>query len=162
MASFEDFVAARGLALTRFAYLLCGDAQLAEDLVQSALERTFQRWRRAGIVARPEAYVRQVIVHEYVSRQRRRSASEVVVADPPDVFVSDGGAAVDERDRVWRELATLPTQQRAVLVLRYYEDLDDVTIARLLGCARGTVRSAASRALATLRASSLPMERRDR
>lgn len=76
MTGFEDFVAARGLALTRFAYLLCGDAHLAEDLVQSALERTFQRWRRISIAARPEAYVRQVVVREYVSRQRRPHGSD--------------------------------------------------------------------------------------
>ncbi len=160
MTGLEDFVAARSLALTRFAYLLCGDAHLAEDLVQGALERTYRQWQKAGIAAQPEAYVRQVIVRGFVSAKRRRSATEIVMADPPETLNVDPAAASDERDRVWRQLAQLPSQQRAVLVLRYYEDLPDDAIARLLGCARGTVRSSASRALSTLRATSASLEGR--
>jgi len=148
----EHLVATRGLALTRFAYLLCGDRRLAEDLVQSALERTFLRWESTGSPDRPEAYVRQVIVREHLSRRRRRSSTEVVVADPPERATADEPAAADERDRVWRQLTRLAPRQRAVLVLRYYEDLDDAAIAAVLGWPAGTVRSTASRALAVLRA----------
>ncbi len=152
MTEFDDFVAARGLALKRFAYLLCADAHLAEDLVQGAFERSYQRWQKAGIAARPEAYVRQVIVREFVSMRRLRSATETVLADVPDASVDERAPGIDERDGVWRELARLPPQQRAVLVLRYYEDLDDAAIAAVLGWPAGTVRSTASRALAVLRA----------
>ena len=160
MTGIEDLVAARGLALTRFADVLCGNAALAEDLVQSAFERTHLRWQRAGVADRPEAYVRQVIVREHLWRRRRRSSTEIVMAEPPEPpepperTNADDSARTDDRDQVWRQLATLPPQQRAVLVLRYYEDLDDAAIADVLGCAPGSVRSAASRAIATLRASS--------
>lgn len=158
MAGFEDFVATRGLALKRFAYVLCGDAHEAEDLVQGALERTYGQWTRTGMPDYPEAYVRRVIVRGYSSSKRRRSAAEVAMATPPDTIVSDETHRSQERDGMWRRLAGLPPQQRAVLVLGYYEDLSDAAIASQLGCSRPTVRSARSRALATLRIGSAAME----
>ena len=143
-AGFDDFVAARGDALLRFAYLLCGDAHLAEDLVQGVLARAYRRWPK------PEAYVRAMVVNEHLSWRRKRSSREVVVAATPDVAAREP-ADLGARDEAWRLLATLPPRQRAVLVLRYYEDLSDRAIAEVLGCSASAVRAYAARALATLR-----------
>lgn len=152
------FVAARGAALRRFAYLVSGDLQRAEDLVQSALGRVVRQWPRVGAMEHPEAYVRQVLVREHLAWRRRRASTEVVAADPPE---RSGGAddfttTAAERDAAWRLLATLPPRQRAVLVLRFYEDLDDAAVARVLGITEGTVRSNAARGLATLRRALAP------
>ncbi len=145
-------VATRGLALTRFAYALCGDRQLAEDLVQQALTSVHRRWSDL-VPDHPEAYVRQTVVRAFLTSRRRRASTEVVTdVVPAGQPVPDVGDDIGARDAVWRVLAQLPPRQRAVLVLRYYEDLDDRSIARLLGCAEGTVRSDASRAFQRLRA----------
>jgi RNA polymerase sigma-70 factor (sigma-E family) len=148
----EALFAAHGGALLRTAYLLCGDAQLAEDLVQSALIQALRIWRRSATAEHPHAYLRRIVVNEYVSWHRRRSAGErpstVAVLDHA---VPDASVGIDERDEAWRLLATLPRRQRAVLVLRLYEDLSDADIATVLGCGVGTVRSHASLGLATLR-----------
>jgi RNA polymerase sigma-70 factor (sigma-E family) len=147
--SFEDYVSARGPTLLRFAYVLSGDHHLAEDIVQEVLARMHPRWHRMADVEQPDAYLRRAIVRQYLSWRRRRSSQErpgpVPERPGPD---SDHGA---ERDEVWQLLATLPRSQRAVLVLRFYEDLPDEDIATLLGCARATVRVHASRGLARLR-----------
>ena len=148
---FEDFAASRGVALTRFAYALCGDRFLAEDLTQTALERCCKRWRVVGMPRSPDAYVKKAITNEFVSSRRRRSSRDVPIEELPDVHVLDHAPGVHDRDALWRALGGLSPSQRAVLVLRYYEDLDDSTIASILGCAQGTVRSSISRALATLR-----------
>ena len=148
---FEDFAAARGVALTRFAYMLCGDRFLAEDLTQIALERCSRRWRLVGMAASPEAYAKKAIANEFLSTRRRRASRDVLAERPPDLPVPDHAGAVHDRDELWRALTALAPAHRAVLVLRYYEDLDDAAIAEILGCARGTVRSHASRALAALR-----------
>ncbi len=152
-ASFEDFVTTRGEALVRFAVMLCGDRGRAEDLVQTALVKIYPRWDRVAAMERPEAYVRTVLVHEHLRWWRRRPSheipAEITEDDLPDR--TDGAARHAERDEVWRLLGRLPRRQRAVLVLRYYEDLDDREIARVLGCGESTVRSQAARALATLR-----------
>lgn len=151
---FDEWVTARSPALLRSAYLMCGDRHLAEDLVQSALLKAFRHWHRVLSADSPEAYVRGIVVKEFLSWRRRRSSREQPVERPPEPSYDDPAlAAVDPvaRDRVWALLATLPPRQRVVLVLRLYEDLDDPTIARVLGCAGATVRSLASRGLATLR-----------
>jgi RNA polymerase sigma-70 factor (sigma-E family) len=147
----EELVAARGDALLRFAYLLCGDRELAADLVQTVLARAYAKWPRVGASDRLEPYVKRMIVNEHLSWRRRKASGEVVVADPADAAREDAAQAVADRDAVWRLLATLPKRQRAVLVLRYYEDLPDAAIAEALGCAESAVRAYASRALATLR-----------
>lgn len=147
----DELVAVRGQALLRFAYLLCGDAHLAEDLVQTVLARAYTKWSRVGTADRLEPYVRRMIVNEHLSWRRRRASGEVVVAAPDDAERPDAAQAVVDRDQVWRLLATLPRRQRAVLVLRYYEDMTDAAIADALGCAESAVRAYASRALATLR-----------
>jgi RNA polymerase sigma-70 factor (sigma-E family) len=148
-SSFEEYVSARGPTLLRFAYVLSGDHHLAEDLVQEVLARLHPRWRRMDDVEQPDAYVRRAIVRQYVSWWRRRSNRErpgpVPERPAPE---HDHGA---ERDEMWRLLAALPRTQRAVLVLRFYEELPDDEIAAVLGCARATVRVHASRGLARLR-----------
>lgn len=156
MEDLETFAAARGPALRRFAYLLCGDRQRAEDLVQSAFARVLRHWPRIAAVEHPEAYVRQVLVREHLSWWRRRSSREVVTAgvtDELDRTSSGDDFTTDavERDAAWQLLATLPPRQRAVLVLRFYEDLDDAAVARVLGTSESTVRSNAARGLASLR-----------
>lgn len=150
-AGIEEFVAARGVALIRFAYLLCGDRFLAEDLVQAVMERCVDGWIRHGMPGYPEAYVKKAITNEFVSFRRRAWTRDVVVAHPPTATVADDTATAADRDELWQALAGLPSPYRAVLVLRYYEDLDDASIADILGCARATVRSTARRALAQLR-----------
>jgi RNA polymerase sigma-70 factor (sigma-E family) len=152
---FEQYVAARGPALLRLAYVLTGDAHSAEDLTQGALYDVLRHWRKVTRAGHPDAYVRRMVVNRYLAGRRRRSASEVVLDDVEPlatVSVPDPALDVVARDEVQRALSTLPPRARAVLVLRYYADLDDAAIADALGIAPGTVRSTASRALATLRA----------
>jgi RNA polymerase sigma-70 factor (sigma-E family) len=150
--NFDGFVAARGAALLRFAYLVSGDRHAAEDLVQSALAKAYRRWATVSAAEHPEAYVRRIVVREHLSWRRLRSSSEVVTADPRgERATASPGSDVEARDAAWRLLATLPRQQRAVLVLRFYEDLDDDAVARVLSCSTSTVRSNAARGLAALR-----------
>ncbi|MFB9718683.1 SigE family RNA polymerase sigma factor [Planobispora longispora] len=148
---FRDFVSARSPALMRLAYLLTGgDQHAAEDLLQSALARSAARWRT---VEEPEAYVRQVMYRQQVSWWRRRR--ETTFAEPPDRAEAggdDGTAGVELRIVMRRALARLTSRQRAVLVLRYYEDLPEAEVAGILGCSVGTVRSTTHRSLAKLRA----------
>jgi RNA polymerase sigma-70 factor (sigma-E family) len=154
VTDFDDFASTRGPALLRFAYLLTGDAHAAEDLVQEGLARAHLRWSKLQHFDLPEAYVRKAMLNHYLSWRRRRSSTEIAVARPPDRAAADSDAAerVVVRHDLWRLLLTLPRMQRAVLVLRYYEDLDDEHIAGLLGCARPTVRVHVARALQRLRA----------
>src|SRR6266511_448781 len=131
---FDEFIRSRHDALLRFAHLLTGDLHTAADLVQESLERAGLRWRRI------------LNAHLNYGRRRRR---ERLVAETPEVASADR----EPRDEaLWLLLAALPRQQRAVLVLRFYEDLTEAEIARILGCSVGTVKSNSSRALARLRA----------
>jgi len=149
---FDGFVAARGASLLRFAYLVSGDRHAAEDLVQSALAKAYRRWAAVSAAEHPEAYVRRIVVREHLSWRRLRSSGEVVTADPAGGSTTvPPGSTIEARDAAWQLLATLPRQQRAVLVLRFYEDLDDDTVARVLSCSPSTVRSNAARGLAALR-----------
>ena len=147
--SFDAFVRARLPALTRFAYAVTGDPHTASDLVQDALERTGLHWSRIERTGDPEAYVKRAIVNGRISRWRK-SRRESLVDTMPEPRTPAAPAAHD--DVMWQLLATLPRRQRAVLVLRYYEDLSEEQIAHTLGCAPGTVKSQASKALAKLRA----------
>ena len=162
MPAFEQFVAARGEALLRFALMLCGDLHRAEDLVQSVLAKAYVRWSRVAAMERPEAYLKAVLVSEHLRWWRRRSSGEVPVAGPAFAdrpVDGDATAAHASREAAWQLLRRLPRRQRAVLVLRYYEDLSDAQIGEVLGCAPSTVRSQASRALATLRAALPAMDK---
>ena len=153
---FEEYVARRGTAMLRFAYLLTREHHLAEDLVQEVLARSHRRWSRIARLHHPDQYVRRAIVNEYLSWRRRRSSGEVAVTDFGDLpaggrFGGDPAPRLAEQEQVRALLATLPRQQRAVLVLRYYEDLSDAQIAEIIGCSAVTVRSHASKALGRLR-----------
>jgi RNA polymerase sigma-70 factor (sigma-E family) len=155
-AEFTAFVAARGQALLRTAYLLTGSHQTGEDLVQSALAKTYVAWPRIRSREAVEAYVRRTMVTTHVSWWRRRWRGETPI-DPlsgalPEPPGHDPTRDHDERDRLWRHLASLSERQRAVVVLRFYEDLGESEVAALLGCSAGAVKSHTSRALARLRA----------
>jgi RNA polymerase sigma-70 factor (sigma-E family) len=151
-ADFRAFVAARSPSLLWFAHVLTGDRHHAEDVVQTALAKTALAWPRLRRKDNPEGYVRRAIVTTHLNTMRRRpwreQPHEVVPEQsegrrPDDEF--------DERDAMWQALAELPPRQRAVLVLRYYEDLSEADIAEALGCTRGTVKSQAAKGLLHLR-----------
>lgn len=147
---FTEFVTARTPSLMRLAYVLTGDRHTAEDLLQNALIRSAGRWRH--IRNSPEAYVRKVMYHEQVGRWRSprwgREKSNEKVPELPAVDPSD---QVDLRLLLERALFLLAPRQRAVIVLRYYEDLPEAEVAQLMECSVGTVRSQTHRALARLR-----------
>ena len=149
-AEFGRFVAARSAGLFRTAYLLTGDRHDAEDLVQTTLERVAERWRRIG--TSPDAYARRVLYHLQVEKWRLRSfRRETPVGDVPEVGIGDHTAGADLRVSLVSALGRLTRRQRAVLVLRYFEDLPEAEAAALLDVSVGTIRSTASRALARLR-----------
>ena len=147
---FREFVLARGPALSRTALLLTGSHHAAEELVQEALVKAATRWRRLTAEGDPEAYLRRIMVNDRISWWRRRRRESVVPAVPEWSSV-DGSDAVDGRVDLAAALATLPARQRAVIVLRFYEDRSVQETADLLGCAPGTVKSQTSDALARLR-----------
>jgi RNA polymerase sigma-70 factor (sigma-E family) len=153
---FEAYVATRGPALLTFAYVLTGDAQLAEDLTQTALGQAYRHWRRVERAEHPDAYVRKVLVNSHLSWLRRRSSTERPTPDVDPGTVADPANAVADRDETRRLLDRLPPRARAILVLRYYADLDDASIGDLLSIRPSTVRATASRALATLRVAHHP------
>ena len=149
-ATFPEFVATRGQALQRTAFLLTSDWALAEDLVQTALARAYPRWDRI-VRDDPEAYVRRILVNTWASWWRRRWRGELPHEVLPDHAVPDEYAHSDRRSAVNDALARLPKRQRAIVVLRYHEDLPESQVAHLLGVTVGTVKSQASKALAKLR-----------
>jgi RNA polymerase sigma-70 factor (sigma-E family) len=150
--SFEEYVVTRGDGLLRFAYVLSGDRHLAEDLVQEVLARIYRRWHRMAHVEQPDAYLRTAIVRQFLSWRRRRSSGETPTDRLPErASIADIATRHAVQDEMWRLLASLPRKQRAVLVLRFYEDLPDPQIAEVLGCRQTTVRVHASRGLAQLR-----------
>ncbi|MBB6564802.1 SigE family RNA polymerase sigma factor [Kribbella sandramycini] len=144
---FDAFVDSRSSALLRTAYLLTRDHALAEDLCQTALAKAWFAWSRIE-GENPEPYVRRILMNTYTSWWRRRWNNEIPSAELPDTGAST--SAEDGQD-LWAALGRLPRRQRAVLVLRYYEDLTETETAQLLGVSVGTVKSQASKALAKLR-----------
>lgn len=152
---FDAFVAARGAALWRTAWLLTGDPHRAEDLVQTALGKAWPHWHRVSSGGSFEAYVRKVLFTTYVAWWRRKWNAEVPTAEPPE-SASDRSAVDDQvalqRD-VARALAALPRGQRAVVVLRYFDDLTESQAAEVLACSVGTIKSQTAKALAALRSS---------
>lgn len=152
LPGFDDFVAARGQALYRSAYLLTGDAHEAQDLVQSALLKVVPKWGR--IHAEPEAYVRRVLYTEHVSRWRRRGGHDERPRDDIPDLADTGPAHADSsatRLDLQVALRRLAPKQRAIVVLRYYEDRTEAQTADLLGCSVGTVKRQNHLALARLR-----------
>ncbi len=152
-ASFDEYVAARGADLLRTAYLLTGDHHRAEDLVQTALSKVWPRWDHvvAAEATSPHAYVRRVMLTTYIAWWRRRWTGEQPTEHLPDHGGRDESEVVALRRDLLLALAALPRGQRAVVVLRYFEDLTEVQTAEVLGCSVGTVKSQASKALAKLR-----------
>jgi RNA polymerase sigma-70 factor (sigma-E family) len=167
--AFERYVSESRQRLFRFAVVLCGDPVLAGDLLADVLGRAFERWQLVSAARDPHAYVRRMLVNEFISWQRRRARAiphpEVAVLaearasragaggpDPADVHA--------DRTALLEELSQLPGRQRAAIVLRYFEDLSDEDIGVTLGCRVGTVRSLISRGLATLRISRTATEQR--
>lgn len=159
VTDFEAWAQARVAALLRFAYLVTGSQHAAEDAVQDALTKACAAWSRVGRTGDTDAYVRRMVVNAHVSRWRRSGRREVAVAAVRDTAV-DATGAVDEADAVWRLCSGLPRQQRAAVVLRFYEDLEYAEIAALLGCSETTVRSHVHRALTALRAELTRQEER--
>ena len=152
--SFEEFVRARSGSLLRTALLLVGQNRAeAEDLLQFALERAYRHWPRIRGSDEPERYVRRILANASADRWRRiaRRAEQPMPAAMPDASVPDRAAEIAERDYLLRALALLPPGQRAVLVLRYFDDLSEGETADMLGCSIGTVKSQAARALERLR-----------
>ena len=147
---FDSWVAARGPALLRLAYVLTGNGTDAEDVVQDALSRALPRWSRISTVDDPDAYVRRMVVNAHVSRWRKLRRREVPVEVVRDRPVPTGVGAED-RDRLWRACRALPPDQRTAVVLRFYEDLDYAEIAALTGVREGSVRSRVSRGIAAMR-----------
>ena len=151
---FEGYVAARGQSLLQFAYLLTRDHHAAEDVVQSALADAYRHWSKVSRAEHPDAYVHRMILNTFIKSRRRFWRSEVPsenLPEEPSSSTSSATAIVDSRDQLRVALAELAPRARAVLVLRYWLDMDDVTIARQLGISPSSVRASASRALAALR-----------
>ncbi len=153
-ATYAVLVEQRAPALLRLALMLTGDPADAEDLLQATLLRCVRHGDRIVQMDAPAAYLRRVMLNEHTSRGRalrRRIRTVTTPHDSPEPVTESAVGEIDHRDEAWSWLATLPPKQRAVLVLRFYEDLPDAQIAGILGCSEGTVRSNASRALASLR-----------
>jgi RNA polymerase sigma-70 factor (sigma-E family) len=147
---FAEFVAGALPRLLRFGYVLTGDAASAEDLVQTALGRSLRAWRLRRIDD-PQAFVKRVMVNSYATWYRSRLRREVVIPEPLDSPAQENHAEeINDRDVVWRALSKLPPRQRAVMVLRYYEDLSEHDIAQVMGISIGTVKSQSARALRRL------------
>jgi RNA polymerase sigma-70 factor (sigma-E family) len=148
---FRDFVTARSAALLRTAFLLAGDWATAEDLLQTALTKTYLAWKRLGQIEAIEPYARRVLVNTATSWWRRRWHGERPTEFVPERAAPDRLDEQLERDALWRHVKALPARQRAVLVLRFYEDMSEAQTAALLNISAGTVKSQTSRALGTLR-----------
>ncbi|HJQ06108.1 MAG TPA: SigE family RNA polymerase sigma factor [Nocardioides sp.] len=146
---FDAFVAARSTALLRTAYLLTRDHAQAEDLLQTALTKAWFSWRR--ISGEPEPYVRKILVNTYASWWGRKWNGEVATEELPEPGVADATDSTGSAHDLWQALGRLPRRQRAVVVLRYFEDLTETETARVLGCSVGNVKSQCSRALTKLR-----------
>ena len=144
--AFDAFVRARVPDLVRFGRALTGSTEAGQDLVQDALERTLLAWHRLESRDDPEGYVRRIMVNRNISIWRKFGREH------PTAEVFDSGREdTPFDDDLWQALKTLPTKQRAVIALRYYEDMSEADIARTLGCSVGTVKSQASKALSKLR-----------
>ncbi|MFJ9690623.1 SigE family RNA polymerase sigma factor [Kitasatospora sp. NPDC101183] len=150
---FEEFAATRWRRLVRTAYLLTGDHHEAEDLVQATYAKAFRNWSRISRLDEPDAYIHRALVNNNLSRHRRRRVRQLLVPVLPDreQAAGSGHREVEERSVLLQALAELPQRQRAVVVLRYWEDMSEARVAEVLGCSVGNVKSQASRGLAKLR-----------
>jgi RNA polymerase sigma-70 factor (sigma-E family) len=150
-AEFAAFVDGRFTALQRFGYLLTGEWQLAEDLVQTALTKVWFHRKSLRSANALESYTRTVMVNTSTQWWRRKWKGEAPTEHLPEPAAPSEYGTIDDRDLLLRALATLTRRVRATLVLRYFEDLPEAEIAQLMGCSAGTVKSNISRGLAKLR-----------
>jgi RNA polymerase sigma-70 factor (sigma-E family) len=157
--NYEEFAHARLTALARYAVMLTGDGHSAQDLVQETMVRVQSHWKKVRKADSPERYVKRMMINLYLDWRRGSWWRRVLVREDAGAALRVPGDIAEgaaDRDLVWAALAQLPKQQRAALVLRYYEDLPDAEIAAILGCTVGTVRGYISKALSTLRARLTP------
>jgi RNA polymerase sigma-70 factor (sigma-E family) len=150
---FRGWVVARRDPLRRSAFLMCGDWFLADDLVQEAVARVYSVWDRVSLRGNPDAYTRRVVVNLLTDHRRRPWRREVTHAAVPEADRSthESDTNGDLQAVLLAALATLPARQRAVLVLRFWEDLSVEQTAAILNCSTGTVKSTSSKALVKLR-----------
>ena len=151
--SFPAFVARQQASLLRLAFLLAGDRGHAEDLVQTALMKTYRHWDRISRSGEPTAYVRRALVTTHTSWRRRAWHREHPTGRLPDVAAPEPADRLDAGEQLRLALAALPPRMRATVVLRYYEDLSELQTAQLMGCSESTVNTQAARGLARLRGS---------
>jgi len=152
VTAFSEFVEARSSSLFRTAYLMVGDHQLAQDLLQEALVKTLIAWPRLRDHHSVEAYTRRIVVTTSISWRRRRSFHERPTQTLPEPVGPDAADGIVTHDAVLAALLTLPPRQRAAIVLRYYHDLTETQTAEAMGCAVGTVKSQVAAGLTKLRA----------
>lgn len=167
--SFEEYAAVSWSMLYRSAYLLAGNHADAEDLAQQTLIKAHRGWAKVSAADSVNAYVRRILTNTFLSSKRPRARRLELLTDEVPEWDGAAGAATapgtpgesDERMALWPHVRRLPRQQRAVVVLRYFEDLSEAEIADTLGCSRGTVKSTAHRALKSLRAALDDQDRAD-
>ena len=149
--TFEEYAGAAWPSLYRYAYLLAGHHADAEDLAQQTLLKAYGAWSRIENAHSPFAYLRRMLTNAFLSQKRPKARRlELLTETPPDRATAPP-AGIEERMTLWPHVKSLPPRQRAVVVLRYYEDLSEREIADVLGCSRGTVKSTAHHALTSLR-----------
>ena len=148
---FAEFVDARWSSLYRLAYLLAASPTGAEDLLQTTLEKAYMSWGRISAMDYPEAYVRRMMTTTLVSSRRRAWTREHPTHRLPETTDESAELALLDHSLLWPLVCALPERQRAVIVLRYYEDMTEAQIAQTMGCAPGTVKSQSSAAMAALR-----------
>ncbi|GAA2367653.1 RNA polymerase sigma24 factor [Catellatospora methionotrophica] len=151
--TFDEYLTNCLPTLLRYATVVTCDPHLAQDVVQEVLARAQPRWQRICAMEQPGAYLKRMVLNEFLTLRRRLAARRPALLPRDALAVADPAAAVIERQHLLWHIARLPPRQRAVIALRFYEDLTDIEIATLLECRLGTVRSLSSRAIATLRAS---------
>lgn len=153
LATFEEYAGAAWPSLYRYAYLLAGNHPDAEDLAQQTLLKAYRSWSRIKAADSPPAYLRTMLTNTFLSQRRPMGRRLELLTDaPPEPALSPSARGPEDRMVLWPHVKSLPPRQRAVIVLRYYEDLSEAEIADTLGCSRGTVKSTAHRGLKALRA----------
>ncbi|MGN6576986.1 MAG: SigE family RNA polymerase sigma factor [Nocardioides sp.] len=151
--TFEEYAGAAWPSLYRYAYLLAGSHPDAEDLAQQTLLKAYRAWSRVERADSPQAYLRTMLTNTFLSQRRPKGRRlELLTDEPPEPAAPARDRGPEDRMVLWPHVKSLPPRQRAVIVLRYYEDLTEQEIADVLGCSRGTVKSTAHRGLKALRA----------
>jgi RNA polymerase sigma-70 factor (sigma-E family) len=150
--TFEEYAAIAWPSLYRYAYLLAGNHADAEDIAQQTLMKACRSWSRIKDTDSPTAYLRRMLTNTYLSQRRPKGRRLELLTDAPPEPDHVPSVGPEDRMTLWPHVKSLPPRQRAVIVLRFYEDLSEQEIADALGCSRGTVKSTAHRALKALRA----------